>query len=109
MLTFIITIAILSICAWVFKIVWRATLKWCYYLLLETVDAIAKLIVTVRRQGKAIMYLYRRYRNGRTTKTKVNHEEEEVDIDMCPEELQEKLNTGKEVLTHEGDISPTEF
>lgn len=109
MLVFIITLAIISLCLYVFQLIWKQVLKWCYDLLLKSVDVVAKVITSVKRNGKAIMYLYRRFINGKTVRNQVDTEGEDVDIDMLPEELQQMLNTGKEVINHEGDIDPAEF
>lgn len=108
--TFIITLAILSLCAWVFKLFWRAILKFCFYLLEKSVDVVSKIITATKRAGKAVMYLYRRYRNGKITRVNVNDniEEEEVDIDMLPEGLQDELEINDEVIVKK-EISPEEF
>lgn len=108
--TFIITLAILSLCAWVFKLFWKAILKFCFYLLEKSVDVISKIITATKRAGKAVMYLYRRYRNGKITRVNVNDniEEEEVDIDMLPEGLQDELEINDEVIVKK-EISPEEF
>lgn len=109
--TFIITLGILAICAWVFKFFWKAILKFCFYLLEKAVDVVTKIITATRRAGKAVMYIYRRYRDGRTTKVELNKhvDEEPVDIDMLPEGLQEELGIHEEVIVKKGDISPEEF
>lgn len=109
--TFIITLGILAICAWVFKFFWKAILKFCFYLLEKSVEVVTKIITATKRAGKAVMYIYRRYRDGRITKTNVNDNivEEPVDIDMLPEGLQEELGIHEEVIVKKGDISPEEF
>lgn len=108
--TFIITLAILSLCAWVFKLFWKAILKFCFYLLEKSVDVVSKIITATKRAGKAVMYLYRRYRNGKITRVNVNDniEEEEVDIDMLPDGLQDELEINDEVIVKK-EISPEEF
>lgn len=109
--TFIITISILALCAFVFTIFWKAILRFCFYLLEKSIDVVTKIITATKRAGKAVMYIYRRYRDGRVTKTDVNENinEEPVDIDMLPDGLQEELGIHEEVIVKKGDISPEEF
>jgi hypothetical protein len=109
--TFIITLGVLALCALVFRIFWKAILKFCFYLLEKSEDVVKKVITTTRRAGKAIMYLYRRYADGHTTKTNINNniQEEAVDVDMLPDGVQEALGVYEEVVVKNGDISPEEF
>lgn len=107
--TFIITLAILTLCAWVFKLFWKAVLRFCFYLLERLVDVVTKIITAVKRNGKAVMYLYRRLRNGKVIRTHVDPPEEEVDVDMLPDGLQDELGIHEEVIVKKGDISPEEF
>ncbi len=106
---FIITAAIFSLAVLVFQYFWKAVLKVCYYLLLNAIDVIGKAIVAIKRGGKAVMYLYRRWRNGRITRKLVETEEEEVPEELLPEGLQEELKIHDEVIVHRGDINPEEF
>lgn len=109
--TFIITLGILAICAWVFKFFWKAILKFCFYLLEKSEEVVTKIITATKRAGKAVMYIYRRYRDGRINRVNVNENiiEEPVDVDMLPEGLQEELGIHEEVIVKKGDISPEEF
>lgn len=107
--TFIITIGLLSLFTYIFQLFWKAALRVCYHLLLKAIDVVKKIIVATKRFGKAVFYLYKRYKNGRVFKVKVETEEEEVDIDMLPEGLQDELEIHDEVVTHTGDIMPEEF
>lgn len=106
---FIIAGAIIGLCSLVFQYFWKAVLKFCYYLLLKSVEVTKKIIVATKRFGKCVMYLYRRYRNGRIVRTKVEPEEEEVDVDMLPQGLQDELAIHEEVIVRNDDISPEEF
>ena len=55
------------------------------------------------------MYLYRRYRNGKIVRVKVEPEEEPVDVDMLPPGLQDELEVHDEVIVRRDDIKPEEF
>lgn len=68
---YIIGVAIFALCTLVFQYFWKAVLKFCYYLLLRSIDVIKKIIVATKRFGKCVMYLYRRYRNGKVVRVKV--------------------------------------
>lgn len=107
--TFIITIAVLGLCVYVFTLLWKSVLKFCYYLLLRSADVVTKVITATKKAGKAAWWLYKRYRNGRTVRVPVEPEEEEVDIDMLPDGLQEELEIHDEVIVKKGDIDPAEF
>ena len=107
--TLILTAAIIGFCSVVFQFFWKAVLKACYYLLLGAVEVIKKAIVATKRFGKCVMYLYRRWKNNKITRVVVQTEEEEVDVDMLPEELQNELEVHEEVIVKKGDIKPEEF
>lgn len=107
--TFIITTIIIGVCAWVFQIFWRAVLRFCFYLLQRSIDVVKKIITTTKKTGKAVMYLYRRYKNGKVIKTTVEPDEEEVDVDMLPQGLQDELDVHEEVIVRKDDIDPAEF
>lgn len=109
--TFIITLAILSICAWVFKLFWKAILKFCFNLLERSLNVVTKIITAAKRNGKVVMYLYRRYINGSVTKTPVVNPgpEEPVPVELLPDGLKEELEIHEEVIVKKGDISPDEF
>ncbi len=107
--TFIITLAILSLCVYVFKLFWKAVLRWCYKLLVKAIDVIKSIIVAVKNAGKAVMYLYRRYKNGKITRLRVEPEEEEVPEDLLPEGLRNELEVNDEVIVKNDEIKPEEF
>lgn len=60
----------------------------------------------MRRLGRVIMILYRRYKNGKITKTE---SEEELDGEDVPEGLRDELDVHEEVIVKKGDIDPSEF
>lgn len=112
MLIYIITISILSICAIAFRMYWKSVLKFCYYLLKRAIDVVKKIITSIKRQGKAIFFIYKMYRNKRITKSRVHITEEEIDIDLLPQEFQDILNNAspvQEVINRTNDIDPSEF
>ena len=99
----------MSLAALVFKYFWKDVLRICYRLLYGAYDVIKKIIVATKRFGKCVMYLYRRWRNGKLTKKRVETEEEEVDVDMLPDGLQEELELHDEVIVKNDEITPEEF
>ena len=105
----ILTFAIIGVASYVFQLFWKAVLKFCYYLLLKSIDVVKKIIVATKRFGKCVMYLYRRYKNGKIVRIHIDPEEEEVDVDMLPKELQEQLGIHNEVIVRDEDIKPEEF
>lgn len=104
---FIITIAILSLAVWIFNHVWKLALRFFYYVLLEAIDVVKKIIVAAKRFGKVMFLLYKRLKNGKIYK--VVYKEEEVDEIDVPEGLQEELNCHEEVIVKKDDIDPSEF
>lgn len=106
---FIITLAIISLATLVFQYFWKAVLKACYYLLLGAIEVTKKIIVATKRFGKAVMYLYRRWKNGKVTRVIVETEEEEVDVDLLPEGLRNEMEIHEEVIVRRDDIKPEEF
>lgn len=104
---FIITIAILSLAVWIFSHVWKLALKFFYYVLLEAVDIVKKIIVATRRLGKVMFLLYKRLKNGKVYK--VEYKEEVVDEDDIPEGLKDELDYHEEVVVKNDDIDPSEF
>lgn len=106
---YIIGVALFALCTLVFQYFWKAVLKFCYYLLLKSIDVIKKIIVATKRFGKCVMYLYRRYRNGKVVRVRVEPDEEEVDVDMLPQGLQDELDIHEEVIVKRDDIKPEEY
>ena len=106
--TFIIGIAVLSLCVWVFQKIWKYILRWCFYLIEKLLDIVSYIITFVRRGVKAVAYLYRRTSSGKYIKQEVPLEEE-VDIDILPEGLRNELKSHQEVLVRRDPIKPEEF
>lgn len=95
MIVFIIKIALLGLLIYAaFKIIWKAIVAACVALVEGIVGLVAKLKVAIRRGRKAIFVLYRRYTDGRTTKTEIGKEE---DVDVLPDELNELLEKQQQV------------
>lgn len=99
---FIITAAFLAgaLIAYAFKIFWKDILNWIAKKIAEAIIIIGELIDAfirfVRRNGKAVAFLIKHYIGGRKTKTEI----EEIDEELCPEEVQEALKEGKTVRVH---------
>lgn len=112
LLTVIITAVILSLAVWVFKLYWKALVKFVFHLMERAIDLISRVITVVKRFGKAIWYLYRRYRNGKIFRRNLNEnsdgiEEEPIDDpDLLPEELRNALNLNED---EEVIVRPEEF
>lgn len=95
MIVFIVKIALLALLIYAaFKIIWNAVLAACDALVDGVIDLVAKLKVAIRRGRKAIFVLYRRYKDGRTTKTEIGKEE---DVDVLPDELNNLLEEQEQV------------
>lgn len=95
MVVFIIKLALLALLIYAaFKVIWKAVVAACEALIEGVVDLVGKVKVAVRRGRKAVFILYRRYVNGRTTKTEIGKEE---DIDVLPDELEELLEQKEQV------------
>lgn len=105
--TFIITLFILSLAAYIFVQVWKLMLKFFFKILEFAYDVVKKIIVAVKRFGKVCFLMYKRHKNGKIYK--VEFTEEEVDEDDVPEGLKEELEYHEEVKVKEGDIDPSEF
>lgn len=110
---FIINAVVLGLAALAFQYFWKAILKFCFNLLLGALNITKKVITVVRRSGKAVFYLYRRWKDGRITRLDIgkNLPEGEVieDPDLLPQGLQDELEIHPEVTVHSGDINPEEF
>lgn len=104
---FILGAAIIGLASFIFQMFWKQVLKFFYYALLGVVGVIRKVITAVRRGGKVVMLLYKRYSDGKVKRTEFT--EEDVDFEDIPEGLQEELYTHEEVVVKKGDIDPTEF
>lgn len=107
--TFIITLGIFALCAYVFKLFWKAVLIVCYNILVDAVDIATSVITATKRMGKAVMYLWKRYKNGKVVKQKVETDEEEVDVDLLPEGLKNELDIHDDVIVKKGCPTPEEF
>ena len=107
---YIITAAVLGLCALAFKYYWRDVLRFCYNLLLKSIDVVKKIITTTVRAGKAVMWLYRRWKNGKITKLEVDTDGEPMPIELLPPGLQDELRDNNEVIVRNNtEISPEEF
>lgn len=105
---FIIAAAMLGLFSYLFQLFWKAVLKFCYWLLKKSIDVIKKLITFVKRAGRAVAFLYRRYKNGKIVRTE--YTEEEVHIEDLPEDLQKEFEDHDEVVVRNNtDIEPEEF
>lgn len=105
--TFIITLFVLSLAAYIFVQVWRLMLRFFFYILEKAVDVVKKIIVAVKRLGRVVFLMYKRHKNGRIFK--VEFKEEEVNEEDVPEGLRDELKYHDEVKVKEGDIDPSEF
>lgn len=103
---FIITIAIFSLATLVFQVFWKAVLQAFYYIIQKAPEVSKKIIVAVRRLGRVIMILYRRWASGKITK---NESEEVLQPEDVPEGLWEELDIHNEVIVKKGEIDPSEF
>lgn len=97
LVTIIITAGMIALVAYAFKMFWRAILDFAAKFVVYAADVIEKFVIFVRRNAKAVAYVVKHYRNGRKTKTPT---EEEIDIELCPNEVQDALNRGYEVKVH---------
>lgn len=94
MVIFIIKIALLALLIYAaFKVIWKDVVAACARLVEGILNLIAKLKVAIRRGRKAIFVLYRRYKDGRTTKTEITEE----DVDVLPDELNDLLEQQEQV------------
>lgn len=98
----IITAAMLAtaLIAYAFKVFWKDILRWIAKKIAEAIIIIGELtdafIRFVRRNGKAVAFLIKHYLSGRKTRTEID----EIDEELCPDEVQEALKEGKEVRVH---------
>lgn len=73
-----------------FKFFWRTVLDFVANVIeYDAEDVTGHFVILVRRNAKIRAYIVRQYRNGRRTLT---YTEEEIDIELCPNEVQDALN-----------------
>lgn len=96
MVTILITAAVLALVAWAFKVFWKGILAFVAGAIFTLCELIAAFVKFVRRNGKAVAYLIRHYFSGRKTREQID----EIDEELCPDEVQEALKDGKEVRVH---------
>lgn len=94
MVVILITAGMLLLVAIAFKLFWNDILSFIETVIDKLGEISRAFIKFVRRNGKAVAYIVRRYFNGKITREKI----EEIDIELCPDEVQDALNEGKEVL-----------
>ncbi|MBD5325237.1 MAG: hypothetical protein HDS04_00985 [Bacteroides sp.] len=82
-----------------FRFFWNAMWKFVVWLLEKSENVIKKIVTTTKRAGRAIMYLYRRYKNGSIRRVCINDNIEEDDVleEDLPPELREQLEIHNEV------------
>ena len=97
LVTILITAGLISLLALAFQLFWRKILYFAANAVVYAADVIEKFIIFVRKNAKAVAYVVKHYRNGRKTKTPT---EEEIDIELCPDEVQDALNKGYDVKVH---------
>ena len=97
MVTIIITAALLALVAYAFKLFWKDILYFAANAVVYAADVVEKFVIFVRKNGKAVAYIIKHYRDERKTKTAT---EEEIDIELCPDEVQNALNKGYDVRVH---------
>lgn len=94
MVVILIGAAMLALVALAFKFFWNDILSFIETVIDKLVEISRAFIKFVRRNGKAVAYIVRHYFSGRRTKEEID----EIDIELCPNEVQDALNEGKEVL-----------
>jgi len=97
MVTILITVGILSLASLVFKLFWKAIINWCKNIFRAAVGVIKGVITLTRQVGKVGKFLYRRWKNGKITKTPITTEEE-VDITDVPKDIANALGISDEVI-----------
>lgn len=96
MIVVLIRIALLALLVWAaFKVIWKAVVAACAGLVDGIADLVGKLKVAIRRGKKAIIVLYRSYRDGRKTSTQIGQEE---DVDVFPDEVRDALDEQEQVI-----------
>lgn len=94
MLVFIVKIALLSLLVYAaFKVLWAGVVAAAAKLIEMSVNLVAKLKVVIRKNGKAIFYLIRRFSDDRMTKIQIGTEEP---VDLLPDELEADVINQKE-------------
>lgn len=96
MVTILITAIVLALVALAFKIFWKSILAFITSSIIAVGELIEAFVKFVRRNGKAVAYLIKHYVSGRRLRTEID----EIDEELCPEEVEEALKEGKEVRVH---------
>lgn len=96
MVTILIVAAMLSLVALAFKLFWRNILDYVAKAVKRLYELSESFVKFVYRNAKAVAYIIRWYVNGRITREKVD----EIDADLCPDEVRNALKEGKEVKVH---------
>ena len=96
MVTILITVAVLALVAWAFKVFWKNILAFIAGAIIVLGELIEAFVKFVRRNGKAVAYLIRHYFSGRKTREEID----EIDEELCPDEVQEALKDGKDVRVY---------
>lgn len=107
--TFIITLAILSLAAYIFTHIWKFMLQFFYYFFIGIVGLANYLIVAVRRFGKVCYITWYKVRDKYFRKEAPHTEEYEVDEDDVPEGLKDELDNNEEVIVKKNHIETNEF
>lgn len=97
MVTIIITVALLALAALAFKLFWKDILYFAANCVVYAADVVEKFVIFVRKNAKAVAYIVKHYRDGRKFRTATD---EEIDIELCPDEVQNALNNGYNVRVH---------
>ena len=84
----------LNITNYAFRLFLKSILDFAVNIAFYDIDLIEKDIILTKKDDKVIAYIIRHYKNGRKTKTPT---EEEIDIELCPDEVQNALNKGYDV------------
>lgn len=85
-----------AVLALAFKVFWKDILAFVARAIIALDELIESFVKFVRRNGKAVAYLVKHYFSGRRVRTEI----EEIDEELCPDEVQEALREGKEVRVH---------
>ena len=84
----------LNITNYAFRLFLKCILDIAVNIAFYDIDLTEKDIILTKKDDKVIAYIIRHYKNGRKAKTPT---EEEIDIELCPDEVQDALNKGYDV------------
>ena len=107
--TFIITLGIIALAAYIFSQIWKFMLKFFYYFLVGVVALVSSLIFAVRRAGKVCYILWYKVKEKYFKKETPHTEEYEVDERDVPAGLLQELNSHDEVIVKKNPIQSNEF